>query len=163
PLRRVNQAIYLLTAGSRESAFGNVKTVAQCLADELINATKFSSNRVISDPTYCIAFTSSKRVLEVAGELQNQIEQDYEICPTIRDKVIPPAVSWFTGEAVEEDEFEVEEEEEDDDDEEEDEEDEEQKENKDMVLQVVVSELQKGSIPNVSPGGEERPLECKQQ
>ncbi|KAJ0793535.1 putative ribosomal protein S5/S7 [Helianthus annuus] len=45
PLRRVNQeAIYLLPTGARESAFRNVKTVAECLADELINATKGSSN-----------------------------------------------------------------------------------------------------------------------
>ncbi|KAM0053098.1 putative ribosomal protein S5/S7 [Helianthus debilis subsp. tardiflorus] len=44
PLRRVNQAIYLLTIGARESAFRNVKTIAECLADELINAAKGSSN-----------------------------------------------------------------------------------------------------------------------
>ncbi|WOG91682.1 hypothetical protein DCAR_0310932 [Daucus carota subsp. sativus] len=44
PLRRVNQAIYLLTTGARESAFRNVKTIAECLADELINAAKGSSN-----------------------------------------------------------------------------------------------------------------------
>ena len=45
PLRRVNQAIYLLTTGARESAFRNIKTIAECLADELINAAKGSSNR----------------------------------------------------------------------------------------------------------------------
>ncbi|XP_020243028.1 40S ribosomal protein S5-like, partial [Asparagus officinalis] len=44
PLRRVNQAIYLLTTGARESAFTNIKTIAECLADELINAAKGSSN-----------------------------------------------------------------------------------------------------------------------
>ncbi|PIA59948.1 hypothetical protein AQUCO_00400668v1 [Aquilegia coerulea] len=44
PLRRVNQAIYLLTTGARESAFRNIKTIAECLADELINAHKGSSN-----------------------------------------------------------------------------------------------------------------------
>uniref|UniRef100_A0A251VIX3 Putative ribosomal protein S7 domain protein n=1 Tax=Helianthus annuus TaxID=4232 RepID=A0A251VIX3_HELAN len=43
-LRRVNQAIYLLTTGARESAFRNVKTIAECLADELINTAKVSSN-----------------------------------------------------------------------------------------------------------------------
>ncbi|KAH7554227.1 hypothetical protein JRO89_XS12G0137800 [Xanthoceras sorbifolium] len=46
PLRRVNQAIYLLTTGARESAFRNIKTIAECLADELFNAAKGSSNRV---------------------------------------------------------------------------------------------------------------------
>ena len=74
PLRRVNQSIALLTIGvrlplfvlslhlplpdvttctyidlflytqTRESAFRNVKSIAECLADELINAAKGSSN-----------------------------------------------------------------------------------------------------------------------
>lgn len=44
PLRRVNQAIMLLTTGAREAAFRNVKTISECLADELINAAKGSSN-----------------------------------------------------------------------------------------------------------------------
>ncbi|GAA5839386.1 hypothetical protein JCM3766R1_004818 [Sporobolomyces carnicolor] len=44
PLRRVNQAIALITIGVRESAFRNVKTISECLADELINAAKGSSN-----------------------------------------------------------------------------------------------------------------------
>jgi small subunit ribosomal protein S5e len=44
PLRRVNQAIFLITTGAREAAFRNVKTIAECLADELINAAKGSSN-----------------------------------------------------------------------------------------------------------------------
>eukprot|EP00124_Ichthyophonus_hoferi_P005845 Ihof_evm1s989 gene=Ihof_evmTU1s989 len=40
PLRRVNQAVWLLTTGAREAAFRNIKTIAECLADELINAAK---------------------------------------------------------------------------------------------------------------------------
>lgn len=40
PFRRVNQALYLLATGARESSFRNVKTIAECLADELINAGK---------------------------------------------------------------------------------------------------------------------------
>ena len=40
PLRRVNQAIWLLCTGARESAFRNIKSIAECLADELINAAK---------------------------------------------------------------------------------------------------------------------------
>ncbi len=44
PLRRVNQAISLLTTGAREAAFRNVKSIAECLAEELINAAKGSSN-----------------------------------------------------------------------------------------------------------------------
>lgn len=66
PLRRVNQAIALLTIGAREAAFRNVKSIAEVLAsvpllfcqiwlpialntnppfsEELINAAKGSSN-----------------------------------------------------------------------------------------------------------------------
>ncbi|KAH9290314.1 hypothetical protein KI387_034431, partial [Taxus chinensis] len=44
PLRHVNQEIYLITIGARESAFRNIKTIAECLANELINAEKGSSN-----------------------------------------------------------------------------------------------------------------------
>ncbi|EDQ89022.1 uncharacterized protein MONBRDRAFT_37245 [Monosiga brevicollis MX1] len=44
PLRRVNQAVWLLTTGARQAAFRNIKTIAECLADELINAAKGSSN-----------------------------------------------------------------------------------------------------------------------
>ncbi|KAJ2242633.1 ribosomal protein S5, partial [Coemansia sp. RSA 475] len=44
PLRRVNYAIALLTTGAREATFRNVKSIAECLADELINAAKGSSN-----------------------------------------------------------------------------------------------------------------------
>ncbi|ODQ80082.1 hypothetical protein BABINDRAFT_161716 [Babjeviella inositovora NRRL Y-12698] len=43
PLRRVNQAISLLTVGAREAAFRNIKTIAECLAEELINAAKGSA------------------------------------------------------------------------------------------------------------------------
>lgn len=62
PLRRVNQAIYLLTTGAREAAFRNIKTIAECLADELINAAKGSSNRYttiiqsLKFPMYWICF-----------------------------------------------------------------------------------------------------------
>lgn len=71
PFRRVNQALYLMTTGSRESAFRfwlfknlfffpffsnfflsliiflslrNIKTIAECLADEIVNASRGSSN-----------------------------------------------------------------------------------------------------------------------
>ncbi|KAF6014933.1 ribosomal protein S5 [Brettanomyces bruxellensis] len=43
PLRRVDQSISLLTTGAREAAFRNIKTIAECLAEELINAAKGSS------------------------------------------------------------------------------------------------------------------------
>jgi len=44
PLRRTNQAIWLMTHGAKNAAFRNVKTIAECLADELMNAAKGSSN-----------------------------------------------------------------------------------------------------------------------
>ncbi|KAH1116907.1 hypothetical protein GLYMA_17G053800v4 [Glycine max] len=63
---------------------------------------------------------------DVAEELQNQMEQDYDIGSTIRDKIIPHAVSWFTGEAIQGDEFgDLEDDEDDEDIEEDDDEDEE--------------------------------------
>jgi len=40
PLRRVNQAVYLLACGTRERAFKNNKSIAECLADEIINCEK---------------------------------------------------------------------------------------------------------------------------
>ncbi|XP_039061002.1 40S ribosomal protein S5-like [Hibiscus syriacus] len=47
PLRSLNQDIYLLTIGSRESAFRNIKTITECLADERINTAKGSSNSYV--------------------------------------------------------------------------------------------------------------------
>lgn len=44
PFRRVNTAIYLMTTGAREASFRNIKTIAECLADEIINAARGSSN-----------------------------------------------------------------------------------------------------------------------
>merc|ERR1712070_1031659 len=44
PLRRVNQAIYLICTGARNSSFRNIKSIAECLADEIMNCAKESSN-----------------------------------------------------------------------------------------------------------------------
>lgn len=44
PLRRVNQAIYLITKGSRESSFRTIKTMSEILADEIIAASKGSGS-----------------------------------------------------------------------------------------------------------------------
>jgi len=44
PFRRVNYALYLLAQGAREASFRNLKTMAECLAEELINAARGSSN-----------------------------------------------------------------------------------------------------------------------
>ncbi|KAA3457273.1 nucleosome assembly protein 1-4-like isoform X2 [Gossypium australe] len=42
---------------------------------------------------------------ELAEELQDRMEHDYNIGSAIRDKLIPHAVSWFTGEAVQGNEY----------------------------------------------------------
>lgn len=44
PLRRVNQALSLMSLGSRKSAFRSIKTISECLADEIMNAAKGSAN-----------------------------------------------------------------------------------------------------------------------
>jgi small subunit ribosomal protein S5e len=44
PFRRVNTACFLLAIGARESSFRTIKTIAECLADEIMNASKGSSN-----------------------------------------------------------------------------------------------------------------------
>lgn len=44
PLRRVNIAIALITVGARQAAFRNIKSVSECLADEIMNCAKESSN-----------------------------------------------------------------------------------------------------------------------
>ena len=44
PLRRINQSLYLISTGARAAAFRNSKTMSECLADELVNASKKSTN-----------------------------------------------------------------------------------------------------------------------
>ncbi|GJR32087.1 putative reverse transcriptase domain-containing protein [Tanacetum coccineum] len=91
-----------------------------------------------------------------AEELQNQMEQDYDVGSTIRDKIIPHAVSWFTGEANEGDfgvfddeDDEVNEDDEDDDeieeDEEEDDEDDEDEEEDDEETKTKTKKKSSGS------------------
>jgi len=44
PIRRVNQAIFLICLGARNASFRNIKSIAECLADEIMNCAKESSN-----------------------------------------------------------------------------------------------------------------------
>ena len=44
PFRRVNQAFYLMCQGARLSSFRNIRSIAENLADEIINASKANSN-----------------------------------------------------------------------------------------------------------------------
>ncbi|ESQ54680.1 hypothetical protein EUTSA_v10025518mg [Eutrema salsugineum] len=102
-----------------------------------------------------------------AEELQNLMEQDYDIGSTIRDKIIPRAVSWFTGEAMEGEEFEIDDDEEDDieEDEDEDEEDDEDDEEDDEDEEESKTKKKKGGRSQIVGDGQqgERPPECKQQ
>ncbi|KAL9314660.1 hypothetical protein ACSQ67_020112 [Phaseolus vulgaris] len=86
---------------------------------------------------------------DLAEELQNQMEQDYDIGSTIRDKIIPHAVSWFTGEAVQGDEFEDLEDDEDEDDEEDEEEDEDEDDDDDEEEEEDTKTKKKSSATNV--------------
>ncbi|XP_030967748.1 nucleosome assembly protein 1;4-like [Quercus lobata] len=117
---------------------------------------------------------------DIAEELQSQMEQDYDIGSTIRDKIIPHAVSWFTGEAVQEDEFDDvgdDEDDEDGDNEDEDDEDEDDDEDEEDDDDEEEEEEEKGKGRKKSSAGPkksgraktgegqlgERPPECKQQ
>ncbi|KAL4335626.1 hypothetical protein GQ457_07G039910 [Hibiscus cannabinus] len=106
---------------------------------------------------------------DTAEELQNLMEQDYDIGSTIRDKIIPHAVSWFTGEAIQGDELELEDDDEDDDeiDEDEDEDDDEDDEDDDeeeTKPKKKSSSAQKRNGRAQGNGQEgERPPDCKQQ
>ncbi|XP_031486362.1 nucleosome assembly protein 1;3-like [Nymphaea colorata] len=112
---------------------------------------------------------------DTAERLQNLMEQDYDIGSTIRDKIIPHAVSWYTGEAIEADDFEdiegdededddeedEDEEDEDDEDEDEDEDDEEESKSK---KKPTSGGRKKDVAARASEGQQgERPPECKQQ
>ncbi|CAH8391762.1 unnamed protein product [Eruca vesicaria subsp. sativa] len=93
-----------------------------------------------------------------AEELESLMEQDYEIGFTIRAKIIPHAVSWFTGEAIEVEEFNIDDDEDDmeeDEDEDEDDEDEEDSKTKKKKggRSQIVGDDQQG----------QRPPDCKQE
>ncbi|KAL2555242.1 Nucleosome assembly protein 1-2 [Forsythia ovata] len=106
---------------------------------------------------------------DAAEELQNLMEQDYDIGSTIRDKIISHAVSWFTGEAALDEYGDIEDDDEDEDidedDGEEDEEDEEEDEDDDEEDEDETKTRKKKS--GRAPAGDgqqgERPPECKQQ
>ncbi|XP_039144128.1 nucleosome assembly protein 1;2-like [Dioscorea cayenensis subsp. rotundata] len=106
--------------------------------------------------------------VDTADQLQSQMEQDYDIGSTIRDKIIPHAVSWFTGEAVEGVELENmdDDDEEDDDDEDEViEEDDEESEDEDEEVeeQPKAGKKKTGGTRAGRSHQADQPAECKQQ
>ncbi|KAI5067107.1 hypothetical protein GOP47_0017635 [Adiantum capillus-veneris] len=106
---------------------------------------------------------------DTAEQLQDIMEQDYDVGSTIRDKIIPHAVSWFTGEALQGEEFEdVDEDDESGDMEDEDEdEDEDDEDDEDEAEDEDEAKPRKQSAPlskvGPKPASGEQPPECKQQ
>ncbi|KAK4479065.1 hypothetical protein RD792_014576 [Penstemon davidsonii] len=114
---------------------------------------------------------------DAAEELQNLMEQDYDVGSTIRDKIIPHAVLWFTGEAAQDEYGDLEgddddldeddDEDEDDEDEEEDEDDDEEDEDEEEESKTKKKSSAVRKKGGRAPAGEgqqgERPPECKQQ
>eukprot|EP00250_Pteridium_aquilinum_P035572 c9673_g1_i1 orf=228-1361(+) len=106
---------------------------------------------------------------DTAEQLQDVMEQDYDIGSTIRDKIIPHAVSWFTGEALQGEDFEDVDDDEsgdmedDDEDEDEDEEDEDEDDEEDEDDGKVRKQSAPSSKVGQKAASGEQPPECKQQ
>lgn len=109
---------------------------------------------------------------DAAEELQNQMEQDYDVGSTIRDKIIPHAVSWFTGEAIQDDDIDMDDdddddeidEDEEDDDEDEEEDDEDDDEDEGQAKKKGSGGHKSAARAQLGDGQQgERPPECKQQ
>merc|ERR1712166_1554670 len=102
-------------------------------------------------------------------QLQEELEHDYEIGCLIKDKVVPRAVSWFTGAAVDpEEDFDEDEEDDDEDDEgdEDDDDDEDESESDDDEDAIDTSKPKKmatGAKGGGAPGPDGEQAECKQQ
>ena len=43
-MRRVSIGLFHMALGARKAAFKNTKSIAECLADEIMNAAKMSNN-----------------------------------------------------------------------------------------------------------------------
>ena len=96
---------------------------------------------------------------EEVEQLQEAMEMDYETGAIVKDKIIPNAVEWFTGEANEDesdDEDFSDEDEDDFDEDDEDSEDEDDSDDEDAAPK-------KGKGKKGGADGEEKPPECKQQ
>lgn len=99
-----------------------------------------------------------------AERLQEVMEADYEIGAILRERIVPRAVAWYTGEAIEDDD--EEDDEDDEGDEDDDEEDDEDDDDEDAEEEAPITKAGKGkgskSNKNQAADGEQPP-ECKQQ
>ena len=59
PMRRVNQAIYLISNGARDKAHKSIKSIAECLADEIVNVEKGNTQS-------CFALKKKEEIEKVA-------------------------------------------------------------------------------------------------
>ncbi|XP_015907755.1 nucleosome assembly protein 1-like 1 [Parasteatoda tepidariorum] len=101
----------------------------------------------------------TENIEEMDEETQNILNNDFEVGNLLKDRVIPHAVLFFTGENMVDDDYDEEEDDEDEDyDEDEDEEDEEDEENDNQCLNRKKSRGQQNS-----QGQAPVPSECKQQ
>merc|ERR1712166_1077185 len=94
-------------------------------------------------------------------QLQEELEHDYEIGCLIKDKVVPRAVSWFTGAAIDpEEDFDEDEE---DDDEDDDEDESESDDDEDAIDTSKPKKMATGAKGGGAPGPDGEQAECKQQ
>ncbi|XP_038710268.1 nucleosome assembly protein 1;3-like isoform X2 [Tripterygium wilfordii] len=104
---------------------------------------------------------------DAAEDLQNQMEEDYDVGYTIRDKVISHAVSWYTGEAIQGEDMELDDDDDDDeDDDDEDDDEEDEDEDDDDEGEDERKTRKKSGRILVGDGLQqqgEQPPECKQQ
>ncbi|KAK4837829.1 hypothetical protein QYF36_008761 [Acer negundo] len=106
---------------------------------------------------------------EKCAKLEDQMDQDYTVGTTIRNKIIPHAVSWFTGEAEGDDCDEIDSEDYDGEEEEEDEEDEDEDDDSEVKdRKKIISVNGRGvgsSISNKAGGGQlsEHAPDCRRQ
>merc|ERR1712166_321276 len=89
-------------------------------------------------------------------QLQEELEHDYEIGCLIKDKVVPRAVSWFTGAAIDpEEDF--------DDDDDDDEDESESDDDEDAIDTSKPKKMATGAKGGGAPGPDGEQAECKQQ
>ncbi|CAN0841516.1 Nucleosome assembly protein 1-like 4 [Linum grandiflorum] len=102
---------------------------------------------------------------DAAEEVQNKLEQDYDMACTLRDKIVPHAVSWFTGEAAirVRDDWPDDDDEEDNEDEDEDEDDEDEDDEDDDDEDEVITDMKESAAEVSHLQHCERPPECIQQ
>ncbi|KAI7838698.1 hypothetical protein COHA_007497 [Chlorella ohadii] len=92
--------------------------------------------------------------------LEEDMQSDFEVAEMIKEKVIPEATAWFTGEALMDYEDDEDDEDEDEDDDEEGDEDDEEEEEEDSEDEGEATSKRQ---PAAAKDSKEQPQECKQQ